>query len=309
MKVFYAASHLQTLPPGHRFPMGKYALLQSRLGQRWPHIEQVQSLPATLGELALVHDTEYIQAVMGGTLEAAHQREIGFPWSRGMVERALCSVGATIMAARCASLEGLSGNMAGGTHHASRERGGGFCVFNDVAVAARLMAVEAQRRGVQRFRVAIIDLDVHQGNGSAAIFKDDPSVFTLSMHGAKNFPFRKETSDLDIELPDACSDEVYLAELDRALGQLERQAPFDLLFYLAGVDPHVDDRLGRLALSEQGLSARDARVFAWAHARQTPLAFVMAGGYGPTLEHTVGLQLQTFGHAWSFWQRWQNLSL
>ena len=304
MKVFYAASDLQTLPLGHRFPMGKYALLRQMLRERWPQIEQVKALPASLGELALVHDTDYIEAVVAGTLEASHQREIGFPWSEGMVERARASVGATVMAARLALVDGVSGNMAGGTHHADRRRGGGFCVFNDVAVSSRLMWVEAKRRGVQRFQVAISDLDVHQGTGSAAIFHGDPRVFTLSLHGAKNFPFRKEKSDLDIELPDGCTDGPYLRALDGALLELDQNGPFDLVFYLAGADPHVDDRLGRLALSADGLDKRDSRVLDWASARQIPLAFVMAGGYGPSLEHTVELQLNTFAQAYRSWQLW-----
>ena len=166
------------------------------------------------------------------------------------------------------------------------------------------MWVEAKRRGVQRFQVAIIDLDVHQGNGSAAIFHGDPRVFTLSLHGAKNFPFRKEKSDLDIELPDGCTDGPYLRALDGALLELDQNGPFDLVFYLAGADPHVDDRLGRLALSADGLDKRDSRVLDWASARQIPLAFVMAGGYGPSLEHTVELQLNTFAQAYRSWQLW-----
>jgi acetoin utilization deacetylase AcuC-like enzyme len=305
MKVYYAPTHLQPLPDGHRFPMGKYALLKKGVQEHWPDIEQIQASPATPGELALVHDTDYIHAVMHGELEASHQREIGFPWSEGMVKRALASVGASVMAARTALIEGISGNMAGGTHHAARGRGGGFCVFNDVAVAARLMAVEAKRQGALGFRVAIVDLDVHQGNGTALIFKDDPSVYTISLHGAKNFPFRKEQSDLDIELPDGCNDEYYWEQLDRALKHLEQQGHFDMVFYLAGVDPHAQDRLGRLGLSEQGLSVRDERVFQWARARQTPLTFAMAGGYGPSMEHTVQLQLNTFGHALRAWREWQ----
>jgi acetoin utilization deacetylase AcuC-like enzyme len=289
--------------------MGKYALLRQAVKESWPGIEQLEALPASAGELALVHDTDYIQAVVQGQLDAQHQREIGFPWSTGMVERAMCSVGATLMAARTALMEGVSGNMAGGTHHAYRNRGGGFCVFNDVAVACRVMAVEAMRQGHVGFRVAVIDLDVHQGNGTAAIFLNDPSVFTLSLHGANNFPFRKERSDLDIDLADGCTDEPYLEALERALTQLEHQGSFDLIFYLAGVDPHRDDRLGRLALTDEGLSRRDARVFEWARARQCPVAFAMAGGYGPNLEHTVGLQLNTFGQAYQAWQQWPRTAL
>ena len=261
---------------------------------------------ASEGELALVHTPLYIEQVFQGSLPPAAQREIGFPWSQGMVERARRSVGATIMAARIAFKEGVAANLAGGTHHAYADKGGGFCVFNDVAVAARLMQAEWARHQRRALQVAVIDLDVHQGNGTAHIFRDDPSVFTLSMHGAKNFPFRKEASDIDIELPDGCSDAPYSEALDKALGELRDRCAPDLIFYLAGADPHEGDRLGRLNLSFAGLQQRDQRVLAWARQRRIPLAMAMAGGYGRQMEDTVQVQRNTFAQALQAWQDWQN---
>ena len=220
-----------------------------------------------------------------------------------MAERARRSVGATIQACRTAlSGEGVAANLAGGTHHAYADKGSGFCVFNDVAVAAR--AMQAQRRGL---RVAVIDLDVHQGNGTASIFRNDPTVFTLSLHGEKNFPFRKEDSDLDVPLPDGCDDNTYLYALDHALDELDRRFDADLVFYLAGADPHEGDRLGRMKLSFDGLEARDRRVFDWAWQRRIPLVFAMAGGYGNDLEDTVQAQLTTWRVALQYHQRWQNV--
>lgn len=223
-----------------------------------------------------------------------------------MADRARRSVGATISACRAALREGVAANIAGGTHHASADKGGGFCVFNDAAVAARLMQAEWGRAGRKPLRVAIIDLDVHQGNGTASIFRSDPSVFTLSMHGQKNFPFRKEPSDLDVDLPDGCADEAYLQALEQALDELQRRFDPGLVIYLAGADPHEGDRLGRLKLSWDGLEARDRRVFEWAWQRGLPLAFAMAGGYGHRIEDTVHAQVNTFSVANQYWRRWQN---
>jgi acetoin utilization deacetylase AcuC-like enzyme len=259
--------------------------------------------------LGLAHAPHYITAVLQGHLSDAAQREIGFPWSPRMAERACRSVGATIAAARLALREGLSANLAGGTHHASAERGGGYCVFNDVAVAARLMQAEWHRLHRKLLRVAVIDLDVHQGNGTAEIFRDDPTVFTLSMHGAKNFPFRKQAGDLDVDLPDGCGDEEYLRALDDALEQLwarHGEHPPGLIFYLAGADPHEGDRLGRLKLSTAGLAERDRRVFDAAWQRHVPLALSMAGGYGRDLAVTVQVQINTLRLAEQHWQRWNN---
>src|SRR5580765_2974712 len=295
MQAFYADQFVLPLPPGHRFPMSKYRLLREQL-EGMPGLQLCPALPASDGELALAHTPAYLGAVTNGTLGAAQQREIGFPWSEAMVERARRSVGATIAAARSALASGVAANLAGGTHHARADKGGGYCVFNDAAVAARLMQAEWHRRHTQLLRIAIVDLDVHQGDGSASIFADDPSVFTLSLHGAKNFPFRKALSDLDVDLPDGCGDEAYLRALDAALAALWRhheQAPPGLIFYLAGADPHEGDRLGRLKLTTAGLAERDRRVLAAVGERRIPVALSMAGGYGRVVEDTVQIQLGT----------------
>jgi acetoin utilization deacetylase AcuC-like enzyme len=312
MQAYYADQFVLPLPAGHRFPMAKYRLLRDQVAQHLPEVALQVALPATDSELALAHTPEYIDAIADGTLAPAAQREIGFPWSPAMVERARRSVGATISAARAALRDGIAGNLAGGTHHAQADKGSGFCVFNDVAVAARLMQLEKARAAsgphlARRLPVAVIDLDVHQGNGTAQIFRGDHSVFTLSLHGARNFPFRKEPGNLDVELPDGCTDTEYLQALEQALQSLESQFSPGLVFYLAGADPHEGDRLGRLALTHDGLEARDRRVFDWAWQRRIPVAFVMAGGYGRDLDDTVHAQLNTWRVAWQYHQRWQNL--
>ncbi len=309
MQAFYADQFVLPLPPGHSFPMSKYRLLREQL-EGLPNLEMCQALPASDGELALAHTPGYLTAVVEGTLSAALQREIGFPWSQAMVERARRSVGATIAAARAAlGGAGVAANLAGGTHHATAEKGGGYCVFNDAAVAARLMQAEWHRTRRQLLRVAIVDLDVHQGNGSASIFAEDPTVFTLSLHGAKNFPFRKERSDLDVDLPDGCGDLAYLEALDGALAELWRRheaAPPGLIFYLAGADPHEGDRLGRLKLTTAGLAERDRRVLDAARARRIPVALSMAGGYGRVVEDTVQVHLGTIRAAIESWRQWNN---
>ncbi len=300
--------------------MAKYARLRERIGSELLEVVMREAPSATDGELALAHSPAYISAVASGGLPAAAMREIGFPWSLDMVERSRRSAGATVAAARVAlglnkstrgQPEGVAANMAGGTHHASADKGGGFCVFNDAAVAARLMQAEwARRHGCQRpsLKVAIIDLDVHQGNGTASIFRNDASVFTLSIHGQHNFPFRKEVSDLDVDLPDGCNDSDYLQALEHALAEMERRFQPGLVIYLAGADPFEGDRLGRLSLSFDGLEARDRRVFDWAWQRRTPLAMVMAGGYGVRIDETVQVQMNTYRVALAYWQRWQDLS-
>jgi acetoin utilization deacetylase AcuC-like enzyme len=306
MQVFYTDQFVLPLPPGHRFPMGKYRLLRDRLAAELPGIRLVPAEPATDGELALVHTPAYIQGIADGSVDARILREIGFPWSAAMAERARRSVGATIAACRSALREGVAANIAGGTHHAYPDRGGGFCVFNDAAVAARLMQAEHARHTRGPLRVAIIDLDVHQGNGTARIFQGDPSVFTLSLHGQKNFPFRKEPGDLDVDLPDGTGDEAYLQALERALDELSQRFDAQLVIYLAGADPHEGDRLGRLKLTWDGLEARDRRVFDWAWQRGVPLAFAMAGGYGHRIEDTVQVQVNTFAVALAYARRWHN---
>lgn len=311
MRAFYSDQFVLPLPQGHRFPMGKYRVLRDRLAVEIPEIQTNVAQPATDGELALVHTPQYIQAIAQGTLGDKAQREIGFPWSPAMVERSRRSTGATIMAARVAlfAQEGIAANLAGGTHHAYADKGSGFCVFNDVAVATRLMQSEWSRKNRRLLKVAIIDLDVHQGNGTAHIFGQDDSVFTLSLHGARNFPFAKETSDLDVELPDGCDDSTYLDALEKALDTLENRFESDLVFYLAGADPHEGDRLGRLKLSFDGLEARDRRVFDWAYQKGIPLAFAMAGGYGENITDTVEVQMNTYRVAYAYWLRWQNRTL
>ncbi|WP_140636029.1 histone deacetylase family protein [Methylibium rhizosphaerae] len=307
MQAFYSDHFVLPLPPGHRFPMGKYALLRARVEAELPGLRLHEAQPATDGELALAHEPAYVNAVAEGWLTPAQQREIGFPWSPAMAERARRSVGATIGAARAALAEGVAANLAGGTHHAYAGKGSGYCVFNDVAVAARLMQAEWHRHRRELLRVAVIDLDVHQGNGTAAIFRDDPTVFTFSMHCEKNFPFRKEPSDLDVDLPEGCRDEAYLAALDDGLHQFWRrqaQRPPGLVFYVAGADPHEGDRLGRLKLTTEGLAERDRRVLAALRARRVPAALSMAGGYGRRIEDTVGVQLGTLSQAWQSWQAW-----
>jgi acetoin utilization deacetylase AcuC-like enzyme len=308
MQVFHATPTVLPLPPGHRFPAAKYQLLRDRLQAELPAVRLCQADAATDGELALAHSPAYIRAIAAGSIDAKAMREIGFPWSPAMAERARRSVGATIAACRTARDEGVAANIAGGTHHASSDKGGGFCVFNDAAVAARLLQAEHGRAstGHAALPVVIVDLDVHQGNGTASIFRGDASVFTLSLHGAKNFPFRKEAGDLDIELPDGCRDDEYLEALDRALAQLDRRFEPRLAIYLAGADPHEGDRLGRLKLTWEGLQARDRRVFEWAWQRRVPLALAMAGGYGTRIEDTVQAQVNTFAIAGEYWRRWQN---
>ena len=307
MQVFSNDRFSIALPSGHRFPMPKYRLLRERVEAELPNLRLCEADAATDGELALVHTPDYVTAVVEGTLSTAAQREIGFPWSERMVERSRRSVGATIAAARAALAEGVGAQLAGGTHHASAGKGSGYCVFNDVAVAARLMQAEWHRRHRRLLRVWVIDLDVHQGNGTAAIFRDDPTVFTLSLHGAKNFPFRKEPGDLDVELPDGCGDAEYLAALDAALTEAwQRQlaAPPGLAFYLAGADPHEGDRLGRLALTAEGLAERDRRVFHHLASNGVPAAVTMAGGYGQDIAVTVGIQLETVRAALAAWHAW-----
>ncbi len=309
MRAFYSDQFVLPLPQGHRFPMAKYKLLRERLASELPEIELAVAEPASDGELALVHSPSYILAVEQGKLSEAHQKEIGFPWSPAMVARSRRSAGATVMAARTALFEkhGVSANLAGGTHHAYADRGSGFCVFNDAAVAARLMQAEWGRVYKSPLKVAIIDLDVHQGNGTARIFAGDDNVFTLSIHGARNFPFAKEQSDLDVELPDGCDDSAYLEALERALDELQSRFQPGLVIYLAGADPHEGDRLGRLNLTFDGLEARDRRVFDWAWSRRIPLAFAMAGGYGKEMQDTVQVQVNTYRVAYAYWRRWQNL--
>ncbi len=292
MNAYYSDRFVLPLPEGHRFPMRKYRMLRDGVEQHLPEVRLEEAPSTSDGVLALAHHPHYIHRVITGALTSAEQRAIGFPWSPEMVERSRRSAGATIAACRAAFADGVAVNLAGGTHHAHADRGEGFCVFNDAAIAARLM--QAERRAA---RVAIVDLDVHQGNGTAAILANDDSVFTLSLHGENNYPFAKAVSDLDIALPDGTGDDAYLEHLDRALAELFARFDPQLIIYLAGADPHEGDRLGRLKLSAAGLAARDRRVLEVAGTRGLPVAIAMAGGYGKHIEDTVSVHLQTVGIA------------
>jgi acetoin utilization deacetylase AcuC-like enzyme len=306
MKAYYSDHFVLPLPAGHRFPMAKYGLLRDAVARELPAVSQLEAPAATDGQLALAHTPAYIAAISSGVVDAAEMREIGFPWSAAMVERSRRSAGATVAAVRNALKEGVAANMAGGTHHASAAKGSGFCVFNDAAVAARVAQTEWGRDHRTALLVAVIDLDVHQGDGTASIFSNDDSVFTLSMHGERNFPFRKVESDLDVALPDGCADADYLRALATALNDMQRRFTPGLVIYLAGADPHEGDRLGRLKLTDAGLQARDQQVFDWCLQRRIPLAFAMAGGYGLNIDDTVRVQLGTYRAGLDTWHRWQN---
>lgn len=261
---------------------------------------QLENAPAvTDTQILYAHDPSYLIKVLQGTLNAKEQQEIGFPWSMQMVERSRRSAGATLAAAKFALTEGVAANLAGGTHHAYRNKGSGFCVFNDSAIAARAIQKEIH----PELKVAIIDLDVHQGNGTASILENDPSIFTLSIHGENNFPFSKELSDLDIGLPDETTDEPYLAALNQALEILETRFKPNLIIYLAGADPHEGDRLGKLSVSKNGMRKRDERVFQFGLERQVPIAFSMAGGYGKEIQSTVDIHFQTIQTALEYQKR------
>jgi acetoin utilization deacetylase AcuC-like enzyme len=296
VKAFYSDTFVLPLPEHHRFPMAKYRLLRERLVDEGVLDAGDLHVPEAAGwdELRLVHDAAYVDAVASGTLPAEAQRRIGFPWSPMMVERSRRSVGATIAAAREVMRPGasVSANLAGGTHHAFRDRGEGYCVFNDVAVAAASML-----RAGAAARVAVVDCDVHQGDGTAAIFRDEPAVFTCSLHGANNFPFRKETSDLDVTFEDGAGDDEYLRALDAHLpAVLDGHRP-DLVFYLAGADPYEGDRLGRLRLTIDGLRARDRMVFDACRARALPVVVLMSGGYAPDVDAIVTIHANTIREA------------
>jgi len=279
--------------------MEKYSRLRDLVGSL-AKLELLEAPAASDTQLLYAHDPSYLLKVIEGKLSPEEQREIGFPWSEKMVERSRRSAGATIAAAKTAIGEGISGNLAGGTHHAYRNLGSGFCVFNDSAVAARTLQKEIS----PHLKIAIIDLDVHQGNGTASILHHDASIFTLSIHGENNFPFKKESSDLDLGLADGCDDQAYLQSLNQCLEKLDSRFKTDLVIYLAGADPHEGDRLGRLKLSKTGMRLRDETIFQYALDKQIPLAFSMAGGYGKEIESTVEIHFQTIQTALHFQQQY-----
>jgi acetoin utilization deacetylase AcuC-like enzyme len=291
MRLFPSDRYPLPLPEGHRFPASKYSLLRRRLeahAAAGAALEFVEPHAATDEELLRVHDRGYVGRVFSGTLTRDEQRRIGFPWSEQLVERSLRSTGAAIDAAAAAVEDGIAASLAGGTHHASTSWGEGFCVFNDTAVAAR----EMQARGAAR-QVLILDCDVHQGNGTAEIFAADPTVFTMSIHGARNFPLRKHPSSLDVPLDDGTDDDAYLAALAPAVVESFGRGRPDLVFYIAGADPYEHDRLGRLRLTKQGLFDRDRMVLDAARAAGVPLAIVLGGGYSADLDAIVDIHAAT----------------
>lgn len=290
MQIFHSDRFLPPLPEGHRFPMEKYALLRERVGASEKRLSGGLKVPpaATVEDLTRVHDAAYVRRVLTGTLSTGEVRRIGFPWSPELAERSLRSAGGTLCAARAALSDGVAVNLSGGTHHAFPDRGEGYCLFNDVAVAAKTLLDED---GLGR--VAILDLDVHQGNGTAFIFRDDPNVFTLSVHGESNYPFRKEPSDLDLGLPDNTGDRSFLMAVKEGIRKTLGNHGFDLAFYLAGADPYQGDRLGRLAVSKEALAERDRRVLSACRDSGIPVAVVMAGGYASDIRHTVDIHYAT----------------
>jgi len=283
----WASDHFTVpLPEGHPFPMAKYAALRELLlAERVLAPDEItRSDEAPRAWLDAAHDPAYVARVLAGALSEPEVRRLGLPCTPALVARARAAVFGTVQAARAARVHGVAGNLAGGTHHAFADRGEGYCVFNDVAVAVACLRAEPDHAALRPF---VLDLDVHQGNGTAAMFARDPSVFTFSMHARTNYPLHKETSSLDVALEDGTGDEAYLALLDaHAPAALDVHGP-DIVFYQAGVDTHEHDRLGRLGLTHAGLAERDRRVFAWCEARGLPVVFMLGGGYGRPLSDTV----------------------
>ena len=287
MKAYYSDHYVLPLPEGHKFPMAKYALLRRRVEEAGIGALEEASR-AEDEELHRAHLPAYVDRVARGALDDSELRRIGFPWSEAMVERSRRSAGATVAACRSALADGVAVNLAGGTHHAFADRGEGFCVFNDSAVAARAMQAERRIR-----RAIVVDCDVHQGNGTASIFAGDDTVTTYSIHGANNFPYRKETSDVDVPLPDGTRDDAYLEALERTLPGAIRRSRADLAIFVSGADLHENDRYGRLKLTAEGIAARDRFVFAACRAAGIPVAASMAGGYGRDVDQVVAIHLRT----------------
>ena len=290
LHVWSSARYSFPLPEGHRFPIAKYALLRDRIVTAGvvPADHVHEPALAAREDVLLVHTSDYVDRFTAGQLTDAEVRRLGFPWSRALVERSYRSVGGTCEAARAALGHGLAMNLAGGTHHAFPDHGEGFCVFNDVAIAIRLL----QRDGLIR-RAAIVDLDVHQGNGTHAVFAGDESVFTFSMHGGRNYPFQKVPGRLDVELTDGTGDDEYLTVLAGALPRVLAESEPDLVVYLAGADAHEGDRLGRLGLTFDGLARRDALVFEYCREIGLPVVVTIAGGYGRSIDDTIRVHVET----------------
>ena len=289
MQVFYTPYYYADIGEGHVFPIRKFELVRDCLLREGTLelVDLVEPPRASLADVLLVHTEDYVTRLRAGALTPRELRRLGLPWSKALVRRSFLATGGTICAAHAALAEGLASNLAGGTHHAFPDRGEGFCVLNDVAVAIRAL----QRDNLIE-RAAVVDCDVHQGNGTATIFESDPSVFTFSMHGAKNYPLFKARSTLDVELPDATGDEVYLHTLAAHLPRVFSHRP-DIVFYLGGADPFAGDKLGRLSLSLAGLRARDELVLSECRARGVPVATVMSGGYAADINDTVEIHCNT----------------
>lgn len=286
-RLFYCDQYPIPLPPGHKFPIRKYRLLREALER--DEVFEFEKAPLVLPEhLRLIHDPDYVDGFLDGTLPPGVVRRIGFPWSEQLVLRSLASVGGTVEAARHALSHKWCGGLAGGTHHAFRDEGSGFCVFNDIAVAIAVLRSEGSIR-----RAAVVDLDVHQGDGTAKLFEADPEVLTLSLHGGNNFPFRKQTSKIDIAFPDGTSDDEYLDQLRAVLPQVWSFAP-DLLFYQSGVDALETDKLGRLKLTREGLRRRDEIVLRGCRSAGVPCTVTLGGGYSDPIEATVEAHANTF---------------
>ncbi len=285
-RLFYCDHHPIPLPAGHKFPIEKYALLRGMLEADGVY----ELLPAPFADqaaLELAHDPEYVRAILEGSVDARVMRRIGFPWSEQLVRRTLASVGGTLAAAGEAMNGGVGGNLAGGTHHAFRNEGSGFCVFNDLAVA-----ILALRREGTAARAAVIDLDVHQGDGTAAIFENDSAVLTVSIHGENNFPFRKQRSRIDIGLADGTADEEYLTHVEDVLPKVLAFTP-DVIFYQAGVDGLTSDQLGRLSLTQDGLRNRDRLVLEAAKLFRIPIVITLGGGYSNPIQRTAEAHAET----------------
>lgn len=291
MKIFYSDHFVLPLPEGHRFPMVKYSMLRQRVSKVGLGELRVPR-PVTDAEILRAHTPGYLGRILDGSISAKEMRRIGFPWTEKMVERSRRASGGTLGACRAALEDGLAANLAGGTHHAFSDQGEGYCVFNDSVIAARALQAEGLVE-----RVVVLDTDVHQGNGTAAILEDDPSVFTFSIHGDKNFPFRKEESDLDLPLPDGADDDEFLDALEMGLEKALEASGAGLAIYLAGADPFVGDKLGRLSVSKKGLAERDRLVLEACRGRGIPVVATMAGGYAPDIEDTVDIHFQTIQRA------------
>jgi acetoin utilization deacetylase AcuC-like enzyme len=294
MKIFYSDHFVLPLPSGHRFPMAKYSLLRERVeASSICGPDELRAPEAASDDKILrAHDPGYLSRVASGTLTEKEVRRIGFPWSEKMVERSRRASGGTVEACLAALEEGFAANLAGGTHHAFAGRGEGYCVFNDSAIAARAV----QAAGLVE-RVVVLDTDVHQGNGSAAILEGDPTVFTFSIHGEKNFPFHKERSDLDIPLPDGADDATYLDALRSGLDRALEESNPGLAIYLAGADPFEGDRLGRLSVTKAGLAERDRLVLESCRERDIPVAVTMAGGYSENVEDIADIHFASVRRA------------